>query len=112
MVYRANLVAAARIDSGDFVMELRDMSSETAASASRRSAAASAATLAKTSSIRDRIEEVFRLGQEGGRFAQLSEEVLKDGSHEVDRAYFRVMRIQTIAEEVATPLSHLAPSLV
>jgi hypothetical protein len=33
---------------------------------------------------------------------QLSEEVLKDGSYEVDRAYFRVMRIQTIADEVAT----------
>jgi hypothetical protein len=41
---------------------------------------------------------------------QLLEEVRKDGSHGVDRAYFRVMRIQTVAGEVATPLSHLVPA--
>jgi hypothetical protein len=37
---------------------------------------------------------------------------LKDGSYEVDRAYFRVMSIQTIADEVASLLSHLALSTV
>jgi hypothetical protein len=39
-------------------------------------------------------------------------ELLKEGSYDVDRAYFRVMRIQTIADEVATPLSHLPSGAV
>lgn len=60
----ANLVAAARIDTGDFVMGLREwrsprMSSKTPASASWQSTAAPAPTLATTSRIRNRIEEVF-----------------------------------------------------
>jgi hypothetical protein len=38
--------------------------------------------------------------------------MLKEGSYDVDRAYFRVMRIQTIADEVTTPLSHLPSGAV
>ena len=47
-----------------------------------------------------------------GIISNYHRELLKEGPYDVDRAYFRVMRIQTIADEVATPLSHLPSGAV